>query len=566
MHLNAIFHTLVACFAVLIVTCCSQETPSIPKNAVCDDSGANILNPSLPEGVYSHSIPICIQQCATDDIRYTLDGSEPSASSNLLNGAIWIGEGTQLQSNIDLIPTMIREGEKEHQRLAWKRPERGLPRYTLLKVRSFKNGEASSEVFAYRYIVQPHTVPVIAVEANHSALFSFENGMLVPGKVVADSGWSDAYWPNGNFRQGYKTNADIRYYETDGQLAFSGPIELKLHGQVVTSTPNKCFRFSAKKKLGMPKFEHPIFPNLELPWVKKFVARNSGNDFSDAFCRDVLVNRIVADMDVETMGSRPVVMYLNGVYWGLFHQREKYDRHYFESHFGIEKEDLNLIELCGTSAIVGSTDDYLMMVYYTGSNDPSDPNYLTEVEKYMDVDSYIDYLLTEFYFCNMDWPGNNVKIWRTNAPESRWRWLILDFDMSMGFGTPKAIGKVDFNMLAWVHGEYGTDDWRVGGCATRVMTKMLANKEFLERFNQRYVELSTSNFSSDFIVGKIDALEAEYMPEMSLQVARWGYPASIEDWQASLEELREFARKRPQHFEEHLNSFLNAALGDSVVH
>ena len=43
----------------------------------------------------------------------------------------------------------------------------------------------------------------------------------------------------------------------------------------------------------------------------------------------------------------------------------------------------------------------------------------------IDIANYINYNLLELYFVNLDWPGNNVKLWRKK--KGKWRWIIFDY-------------------------------------------------------------------------------------------------------------------------------------------
>ena len=44
----------------------------------------------------------------------------------------------------------------------------------------------------------------------------------------------------------------------------------------------------------------------------------------------------------------------------------------------------------------------------------------------MDVQNFIDYQSAQIYFDNTDWPGNNIKYWRPQTSEGKWRWIVYD--------------------------------------------------------------------------------------------------------------------------------------------
>ena len=48
----------------------------------------------------------------------------------------------------------------------------------------------------------------------------------------------------------------------------------------------------------------------------------------------------MTELDGSTKASRPCVVYLNGEYWGLYVLEEDYSDNYFESHYGVNKDDV----------------------------------------------------------------------------------------------------------------------------------------------------------------------------------------------------------------------------------
>ena len=46
-------------------------------------------------------------------------------------------------------------------------------------------------------------------------------------------------------------------------------------------------------------------------------------------------------------------------------------------------------------------------------------------DSYVDLDNFIDYYIAKMFFAVFDWPGNNIKFWKEQDENSRWRWLFL---------------------------------------------------------------------------------------------------------------------------------------------
>ena len=52
----------------------------------------------------------------------------------------------------------------------------------------------------------------------------------------------------------------------------------------------------------------------------------------------------------------------------------------------------------------------------------------------MDFSEFINYLIVESFSNNIDWPINNIKLWRQQKV-TKWRWMLYDLDFGFnGFG------------------------------------------------------------------------------------------------------------------------------------
>lgn len=550
-------------FAVVLMASCSSEPAAekaqrpddCPELQQWDETIQNKISASVRSGHFTEKFQVDVCDCYDHEVRYTLDGSAPSMQSKVFTAPIWIDQNSAVKTQIEHIPTTVLEKKGPMHNLTWKEPGDSVPKAAILKLRSFVKGIPSGPEQTYYYFFQEHSTPIITVEVDSFHLFSDAQGILVPGDSYKKNGWGNEWWPSGNYRSGKAKKANVSYFDAARNLAFNAAVDFQVHGQIVGCFPNKCYRFTAKKKYGMGQFTTPIFEDQQVPWLKKFIIRNGGNDFSKSFIRDVLVHKIAAGMNVETQASRPVTMYLNGVYWGLYNQREKYDRHYFESHFGVKEKHLDLISTCGTEVIAGSNKDYRDLIDFVKQNDPNAPGFLEHIESQIDVDSYLDYLLLELFFANMDWPGNNVKIWRSNQEGGKWRWVIVDFDFSMGLEDQS----YEYDMFQFVDGKL-IDDWRTTECATILMRQLLRNKAFAQRFKDRYQTLKSSSLSAEQMTQQLDQLKAQYSKEMPLNIARWGYPSSMQEWNASMNFIATYLQRRHEFFEQHMHAFFEQAM------
>ena len=115
-------------------------------------------------------------------------------------------------------------------------------------------------------------------------------------------------------------------------------------------------------------------------------------------------------MDIDFLDYQPVVVYLNGAYWGIQNIREKADTDYIKDNYGYGEDEIDLLEIAGVKASVSGSwyefDGYLNKLAQLNRTRPETFQYIDE---HIDVDSYISYMVAEIYLGNTDWPGNNVR-------------------------------------------------------------------------------------------------------------------------------------------------------------
>lgn len=461
------------------------------------------------------------------EIRYTTDGSVPTASSTLFTEPIQVGKPTTIQFAL------------------------------------FRFGQQISPTQSKDILVgNEHTIPVVSLTTDPENLWDQTFGILVAGK-------------DKNFlKEGkdWEREATLRYYQVDGSLLFTQPVGVRLHGSNLRSLPQKSLRLYIQDENGQEgTLQYPIF-GPESPTQFSSLILRSGGDVQYTLLRDRLANDLVRENSlVETTRSRPVVVYLNGEYWGLYVLQERYDERYFAEKYRVDPEALALMEVPLTGhedrgkAVPDSkrsTEDaqaYNQLVQRARSC----KGCLTydDLALQADPSNLIDYLLFELYFGNNDWPYNNSKIWRYKAesattPEAaimpqldgRFRWLFFDLDSAMAPGR----NSVE-DMMKSANG----DPFSQLDDDAFPFKNLFSNRRFQREFMARLDVLLQTSLNPDHVDAVIDQMAAEMQPEMARHTARWGNISSDrglhvvrneEEWQRHVELLKVFMRQRAISF------------------
>jgi hypothetical protein len=167
------------------------------------------------------------------------------------------------------------------------------------------------------------------------------------------------------------------------------------------------------------------------------------------------------------------------------------------------------------------------------------------VKDRIDLEGFMDLLIANIYYCNTDWPNNNVKFWRckgdTTVCDGKWRWMMYDTDWGFGYNYSSQ-PECDLFKKASTTGIVG-----------KLFTALSKNEQFRTSFLSRFRMRMKNNFEPGKVVMKIDSVQALLAPEMPDHINRWRAIPSYDQWLENIEVLRDFARRRPAFQESQLN-------------
>ena len=275
--------------------------------------------------------------------------------------------------------------------------------------------------------------------------------------------------------------------------------------------------------------------------------RNGGDNWNTSFIIDAMTESLIkGQMDNGVQAYRPCVLYMNGEYWGIHNLRERTDKQYFASNFGV---DPNGIEHLGYSMLPpngnvglevfdGKPDDYNSFLSFAENNDLSQIDNYNYIKSQMDIGSFIDYISTEVYVCNTSW-GHNREWWRAKNNDAKWRWLINDIDR--GFN----LQNINVNTLSSMISGYS------------LFNRLLQNNEFKNNFIQQFAAHLNSTFTANRVDRIVDSLSSEISTEMPRHIEKWKSESGIQSmqaWQNELDKIKQFAASRPDVVFDHLNT------------
>ena len=482
-------------------------------NAVSHTSVAASPTFDLSSGFYNGTQSV---ELSTDlpngAIHYTLDGSPPTLNS------------TRYTAPLQIDQTMV------------------------VRARVFADDHAPSEGTIQTFLIdEPKGLPVVSLITDPDNFFHDDIGIYVVG--TNGSGGRCAGGPR-NWNRDWERPVHVEFFETDGSPGFKLDAGVGIFGGCTRTFAQKSLEIVARDQYGPKRIEYPVFADRPVDAYKAFLLRNSGQDWKYTMFRDGLSQILARDgLDVDGQAFRSAIVFLNGAYWGIHNLREKLNAHYVENHFDIDSDDVELLNPEKSQPIRGLSPHYNDLVTYLENNDLTIPEHLEWVQNQLDVDAYIDYLILNLYVANVDWPGNNLKLWRPNTEDGRWRWMT--FDLDRGFGGD-GLAQPHTNALMRALAENGAN-WPNPPWSTFLFRKLLTSDAFKHNFIQRFALHLNTTFATDRILPVVDSLQALIAHEMPRHQSRWPETISlVENWAAGVEVLRTFARERPDHARNHI--------------
>lgn len=439
-------------------------------------------------------------------IRYTLDGSEPTADSAIYDSPINISSTTAVRAKL------------------------------------FMEGWLSPRSATHSYIFHPResNLPVVSIVSDEEYFYGDSIGIYVTGNYSSEKA---------NFRYDWRRPINIEMFEASETPAVINQLcETRVKGNATREYPLKSLIVYANKRFGEKRFSYEFFPTLT-PGIDEFKSielRNGGNDFTGMFMRDAIIQQSVGmHCDLDWQPSQPVILYINGTYKGLMNIRPRSNEDYIYSYYdGLEDIDMleNWWELKA-----GSLDSYNSFMNFLKEDGHSFEDY----DKQIETQEFCDLMIMNSFFNNRDFPDNNIVMWRPATDTGRWRWIAKDTDLGLGWNHSNP----EYPTLNWyaILGFDGNDKRPYYYTRSLLFRNLMEIEEFQNMFIDR-----SSIYLGDFlhydhinhqIDDRRDMLESEFKYHKDL------YDPTGSSLNEEIDFAEDWVQKRWYYFFQHLAEF-----------
>jgi len=409
---------------------------------------------------------------------------------------------------------------------------------------------------SYSYFINEEThLPVMSVTFEPDAFFDHDTGMYVMGPNA------ESAFPHfgANFWQDWEREVHLEYFEDSSGLTFAAPAGAKIFGGWSRGQAQRSISLFARSRYGASSFDHSFFNEFDVDSYEALVMRNAGNDWNMSGYRDGFMTGLVADRDIDTQAFQPIEVYFNGEFWGIYNLREKVNEHFIATHHPVNTEDIDLLGLDGSEVIHGTNSQYLELIDYVNTHSLATDGSFEFVRERVNIDNFIDYQLSQIYFDNQDWPGNNIKFWKARVPGGKWRWILYDTDFGFSIWSQNNYTR---NTL-----EFATDPngpgWPNPPWSTLLLRMFLTNPGFERDFILTACDLLNQTFLPERVYSHLAEHQQWILLSLPAHFARWGHN-NFSHWSQEGDIMSNFAQYRPQYLRQHLRNKFNLG-GDSQI-
>jgi len=403
---------------------------------------------------------------------------------------------------------------------------------TVLRARAYQEGLLPSDVFTLTLLYgAQHTLPVVSLVTDPDHLWSNDKGLYIKGPRATATFPFGSRNKGANFWMDWEYPANLELF-AGGLTEVSQPVGFALNGQYSRSEAQKAFRLIARRRYGNNRIEAKLFPNRPFTSYQSVILRSSGQDGKYSRMRDIMQTQLAKGTTVLYQDFRPVIVYLNGQYWGHYNLRERLNKHGIAQHENWPDPDKVDLIKGNRKVLNGTIKSFTEILDYVKKHGLKDPEHLAWVDKRVDIDNYLDYIIIQMFTGNTD--TGNVKFYHYRGQQSKWRWLLYDLDW--GFWT------LDTNSVRRYlnPGGHGVGNY----FDTTLIRALMSNSEIRDRFLTRFGQRMATDLTTDHCLQLIDELHKTLKPEMKLNQQRWN--RTTKSWEDHVKRLRNYARKRPE--------------------
>lgn len=418
-----------------------QPTPGSPNRAISSLGKVSDTKFDPDRGFFEDPVEVVIAT-ATEGavIRYTTDGSEPTAGSGMIyNGPLTVNATTTLRAaafKSGYYPTDV----DTHTYLFLD----DIIRQSSSAPPGWPSGSVNGQSYQYgmnQSIVNNSNESIGGVERTKAALVSLPTISIVTEQANLTSASTGIYSNPGSSGITWERESSIEFIHPPGWIdpdgnekGFQSPCGLRIRGGFSrrTQNPKHSFRLFFRGQYGNGRLNYKLFGDEGVDVFDKFDLRGPqnyswamGGTSQNSFIRDTWSRDLQGEMGQPYKKGRWVHLYLNGIYWGMCQIDERAEANYGETYFGGNEDDYDVVKSFG-GVTDGNRASYqrLWQKWQSGFSSNADffdvqgrdPDGALNAarERLVDIENLVGYMIITYYTGDRDGPGSRYTQPRPN--------------------------------------------------------------------------------------------------------------------------------------------------------
>ncbi|MGQ9591545.1 MAG: lamin tail domain-containing protein, partial [Planctomycetota bacterium] len=383
---------------------------------------------SPPRGFYEAPADVTIwSKTPGAAIRYTLDGSEPTASyGTLYEGPVRVapggGRGAVPLRAIAYKPGLLPSRVTTHTYI--------FPEAVMAQAGAPDGFPATWRGQPADYAMDPRVVG----DPGHTELV--RRGLRSLPTISISTSVEDLFGPNGIYANpsqegiAWERPASVEFIHPDGRTGFSADCGLRIQGGTSTSgwkSIKLSLRLVFRADYGLAKLRCRLFPDTRVDAFDTVVLDAHLNltwnhpDHGQRVLAQYVRDCYTSDLQNALGGFAPhdayAHVYLDGLYWGLYDVHERPDHAFAAAYFGGDKSEYDALRHNLSTVVEGDASAWNAAFAFARGGLADDLRYLEFGER-VDVPNFIDYMIANFFVGNTDWAHQNwySTRWRAGGP------------------------------------------------------------------------------------------------------------------------------------------------------
>lgn len=456
-------------------------------------------------GFYKDSIKVTLTSSWPGLIYYTIDGSEPNTTSFLYTQPI------RIDSTIVLRSRLYRAGY-------------------------YPNFISTNSYF----INYEPSIPIVSLTTDPTNLWHKRRGIYV--------NYESRKW---------EKPAVIEYFDytkkNDIELAVAKTVDIRIAGKTSRRQPKKSFVISSNNKDGVKRINYKFFDDKAIDSFKSIWVRadaTSGRNVPEMWVGERFKNELLYEVNKQMNGAvdmqayKPVELFLNGKYWGLYNLMERKGEDFIANNYN--ENNVHILTGESVKVVSGKSLEYDRLIAFAYDSDITNDSIYEQICNRMDVDSYIDYWVNETY-CGAHDISVNIRFWKPKRDNSKWRWISYDQD-------------------SWNQHDDESLDYYLNHGEVVLLERLMKNKTFRNHYINRMCDYLNTGFKAENVIAKVQEITSRIHYQDLKDRERWKDTMLYVKQNQRVDSLVLFAKMRPDFLRQNMISFFDVSGKVETIH